>query len=113
MANALPFTGTIASGATLSSEINVGRSWTNAYLAVPSMTSNSLIYIQAAKESSGTYRRIAHPLEAVTAPVGKDFTINSATTSRMIPIPNGFNFYKVETSATMDSGEFFTIICSD
>lgn len=42
-----------------------------------------------------------------------DFRIPSAITNRIVPIPNTFRYLKVETSATVDDGARFNIICSD
>lgn len=106
------FTQTIASAATLSSEFDVGRSWKRVYLETTSMTSNSQIHIQAAATSGGTYRRVKIH-DPGSATVSVDFAVASAATSHMMPVPTGFRYYKVETTATMDSGQSFNLVCSD
>lgn len=47
----------MASGGTLSSGYDLGRTWRNVYLEVPSMVSGTDLYIQAAA-SAGTYNRV-------------------------------------------------------
>lgn len=110
------FPSTMTSGGTLSTEVFVGRSWGSIFLEVPSMNSNSQIHVQAAytaSSSGGTYRRITHPMVNSSTVGTNDFAITSSVTSRMVPIPNGFQYYKVETTATVDNGGVFNIICSD
>lgn len=107
------YTTTIASGATLSSAVPLGRSYKTAYLEIQSMISNSQIHIQGANAAGGTYRRVYFPLANSASPVGNPFAINSALSSAIVPLPNGIQFLKVETTATCDSGATFKIICSD
>ena len=107
------FTATMASAGTLSSEVNLGRQWEKVYLGVPSMTSNTQLHIKVADVTGGTYRRVKHPMVASTPAAPEDFAIYSAATNCYIPIPNGFQFLKIESTATVDSGTSFKIVCSD
>lgn len=108
------FFSTMSSAGTTSAEVNLGRNWEKVYLVVPSLTSNSQIHIKASESAGGTFRRICHPaINSSTVSTPNDFAIGSAATNRMVPIPNGFQYLKVETTATVDSGQTFTIICSD
>ena len=100
------FPTTIASAATLSSEVDVGGFWDKLSIIIPTMTSNSQIHIQVAKASGGTYRRIYD--QSIGTP---DFSIASGVTSRIVELPTGYRYMKVETTATMDSGQGFDIIC--
>jgi hypothetical protein len=104
---------TIASAATKSSEFDLARAWKTVYLEIPSMTSNTQIHIQAANESGGTYRRVYHPAVNSSAAQVNVFAITSSVTGCMVPIPNGFRYLKVETTATVDNGATFRMICSD
>lgn len=107
------YTVTMASGATSTSELDLARSWKTAWLVVPSMASNTQMGIKAATEAGGTYRSVYHPqINSSTVSVNS-FAIASSTTSAMVPIPNGFRFIKIHTTATCDSGETFKVICSD
>lgn len=107
------YTVTMASGGTLSSECDLGRGYENVYLEIPSMTSNSQHYIQVASVTGGTYRRVCHPAINSSTVGINDLAIHSAATSRLVPIPNGFQFYKIETTATCDSGEVYRILAGD
>lgn len=108
------FTATMTSGATLTSEVNLGRNWATVYLAVPSMTSNSQLHVQACESSGGTFRKVKHPaVNSSTVSTPNDFAIASAATNCWVLIPNGVRYVKVESTATIDSGCTFKIVCSD
>jgi len=115
MANGIQrvYTATIASAATLSAALNLQRTFKRCYLEVGSLTSNSNIHLQAAASESGTYRRVVSPV-VNTATVGHNtFTIGSAATGRIHELPPGLQWIKIETTATMDSGESFKVLCLD
>lgn len=105
------FTVTMASAGTLSSEADLKQSWQTVYLEIPSMTSNSQIHLQAARTSGGTYRRVVLPLLTTASIQTLTFSVQSTSTSRMVLIPPGLQYLKVETTATCDSGETFRFIC--
>lgn len=106
------FKKTMASGGTLTSAYDLGRMWQSVWLAVPSMTSNSQVQIQGSHDGT-TFRRVMHPpINSSTVGVNV-FAISSAATNSIVPIPNGFQYLKVETTATVDSGCEFVVICSD
>ena len=104
----------MASGGTLTSSTDVGGSFHYAYLAIPTMTSNSQIHIQVSDEKTGTYRRILFPSTTEASPPKNNaFGVSSSATNSIVPIPNGFKFYKIETTATIDNGATFKIFCSE
>lgn len=103
---------TIASFATSSSGLNINRSWTSVYLMIPTMTSNTELYINGSVDGT-TYRQIYNPQQNSVNPVGTRFLINSAVTNAFVPIPNGFKYIKVEASAVISFTAAFRIICSD
>lgn len=106
-----PFSSVIASGATLSAEINLAQNWGTVFLEIPTMASNTQFYIQAANSSGGTYRRVKFPsINSSTVGIN-DFAIPSSATGCFVPIPNGLQYVKVETTATVDSGNTFRFIC--
>lgn len=98
---------TIASGAALSSEIDLGGRWDNTSLVIPTMASNSQIHLQVSPTSGGTYRRVYDKTLGTPA----DYSILSGVTSRVVSLPVGYRYVKIETTATMDSGQSFNIIC--
>jgi hypothetical protein len=106
----------IASFATVSSEIDLSKGWHKVWLEVPTMTSNSTLYVQAAYANSATggiYRRVVQK-DAASAAASVDFQTQSSTTSRMIDIPaQGLRYVKVESQNVLSFTANFNLICSD
>lgn len=101
----------MASGVTLTSSYDLNRAYPKMYLEVPTMASSDL-FIQASSDGT-TFRRIM--LEKVnTTTAHVTFSVASSTTQRMVPIPPGFRYYKVESSSgATDVVTTFNIICHD
>lgn len=101
-----PYVVTIAAGATLTAEIDLGGSWNTVYLEIPTLTSNSQHHIQAAFANSaagGTYRRVYHPPINSATSSSTPFAISSQSTNCLVPIPGGLRFVKIETTASVAS----------
>lgn len=106
------FSVTIASGATLSSEINLGRSWARVYIDPTGAASE--VRFQGATESGGTYRQIYLPQSPSTSTVQANaWKVSSAISGGMIEGPGGIQFMKVETTAAVANGATLKLICSD
>lgn len=108
------FTSTMASGATLSNEVDLKYSFETVLLEIPSMVSNTQYHIQVASESGGTYRRMMQTTINTSAAQIHTFVIASAVTGRFVPLvgaATGMRFVKVETTATVDDGCVFKFIC--
>lgn len=104
------FTVTMASAGTLSSEADLGHACQYAYLEIISMTSNSQHHIQAAASTGGTYRRVKlQPVSATVQTV--DWAVASAASTAFVPLPPGLQYVKVETTATVDNGCNYRIVC--
>lgn len=103
---------TIASFATSSSGVDMGRGWKTMYLQIPTMTSQTQLYIQGSNDNV-TFARVYFPLANATAPVASLFNIPSNVTSAIIPIPNGIRYMKVESTAVVSFTASFRVICSD
>lgn len=102
---------TMTSGALSSTSADLTRSFKQVYLEIPTMASGSLFILASADGS--TYRRVMID-NGNTSTVHATFTVNSSITQRIVPIPPGFRFYKVEsTSGATDVVTQFNIICSD
>ena len=113
------FKATMASGGTLSARADLQAGWQYCYLEIPTMTSNTQIHIQALaasdsnNEATSVYRRVRHPpLNSSTVDTNV-FAIASSATGCMVPIPNGFRYLKIETTATVNDGCLFRIVCTD
>ena len=106
------FTKTMSSFSTSTSGYDLGRAWKSCYLEVPSMTSNTELYIQGSGDNS-TFRRTYHPAVNSSTAEANVFAVASSVTNSIIPIPNGFRYVKVEASAVVSFSAEFKIICSD
>mgnify|MGYP001585929978 CR=1 FL=1 len=98
---------TMTSGALSSTVAEVPMPHKRIYLQIPTMASGSL-YVMAAVASGSTFFRVTEkdPNQAT------DFVINSAVTNRIVPIPEGFQFYKIEsTSGATDVVSTLKVIC--
>lgn len=106
------FTCTMASGATLTNQVDTGGSYSNAFLEIPAMT-NSVHFIKASRDSDGTYRRVYHaPINSST--VGANaFAIVSTATNCIVPIPQGLRYVKVESEIAIADGATYRIIVGD
>lgn len=107
------FTATMSSGGTLTSSADLGSSHHYNYLHIPTMTSNTQIHIQVCDTSTGTFRRVYFASSNLATPTNNPFGISSAATNCVVPIPNGFRFMKIETTATVDDGASFKIYCAE
>lgn len=107
------FSMTVASGAVSSAALDLGQHWDYAWLHINSMVSNSQLYLLGSESLTGTYRRVLHPvLNTATIAAPPTFTVASAVTSAVIPIPAGIRCLKIEQTATADSGQGYTVVCS-
>lgn len=107
------FSTTINATATESGIINLGRTWDRVALEVPTTPSASDFFIQASVSSGGTFRRVTQRIPNTVSVQGFDFKISSLVTNRIVPIPNNFQFLKVEASTANTSTLAFNVICRD
>ena len=104
---------TLASGATSSSGYDFGRAFQNVYLEIPSMASGSDFYIQGSSDGT-TFRRVMHPPVASSSIQVQTFVIGSAATGRIVQVPAGFRYMKVEVSTALtDTVSTFNFICGN
>ena len=104
---------TMASGGTLTSQIDLSRAWNTVYLVVASMNSNTQLHIQGSDSNGGTFRRLYHPTLNSSTVGTNVFAIASAMSNGIVPIPNSVRFLKVESTATVDDGCTYKMICGD
>lgn len=105
---------TMTSGGALTAQVDLRKAWSAVWLEICSMPSNTQMFIQAASTANGTFRRVCHPVTNATIPQTIfEFAIQSGTTSDFVPVPNGFQYMKVETTATVDNGTTFFFVCLD
>jgi hypothetical protein len=117
----------VASGATRTSEVNLGRSWKQLYLDVPTFPSQTTLYLVAAAFSGGPYRRL-YGIGSYTATVqGTEFSIQSTCSNAILKLESfkndtafstgnislPFKYIQIETQTSIDDGVSFNLICSD
>lgn len=106
------FNAVIASGATLSSEVDLGRSWTKVYIDPTGAAAE--VRFQAAAATGGTYRQVYLPQDPMTSTVQTNiWKIASGASGGMQEAPAGFRYMKVETIAAVTNGVTLKLICSD
>lgn len=89
----------IASGATLSAELDLGRAFSVLYLDPTGAASE--VRLQVSRSSGGTYRQVYHPSINSSTVGANVLKIPSSVSGGMIPIPGGFRYMKVETTAAV------------
>lgn len=106
------FSVAIASGATLSSEIDLTRCWTKVYIDPTGAASE--VRFQAAVTQGGTYRQVYLPQSPSTSTVQTNiWKVASAISGGLIEAPAGLRYFKVETTATVANGATLKLICSE
>lgn len=91
----------MASGATLSSEIDLTQAYDKVLVGIPTMTSGCNVLFQVSAISGGTYRQLYHePIVSSTTPT--KVSVNSSVTQAYVPLSIlGARFIKIELSTAM------------
>lgn len=105
------FSPVIASAATLSAEIDLGRSWKRVYIDPTGAASE--VRFQAAASSGGTYRQVYLQQPTSSTVQSNIWKVASGVSGGIIEAPAGLRFFKVETTATVANGVTLKLICSD
>lgn len=105
------FNATMASGATLTSEVDLGRSWARVYLDPTGAASE--VRFQAAATSGGTYRQVYLPQPGTSTVQANIWKVSSGISGGLIEAPAGLRYIKVETTAAVANGASFKLYCSD
>lgn len=102
----------IASGATLSSEIDLGQSFRRVYIDPTGAASE--VRFQAAGTSGGTYRQVLQPSNPNTTTIETNiWKVASAASGSLQAAPDGFRFMKVETTAAVANGVTLKLHCGE
>lgn len=106
---------TMASGGTMTGQCDLGRSYQNVYLVIPTMaTASNGMSIYVSDSSSGTFRQLYHPSINSATVATNPYVITSAATNVVVPVPlQGIQYVKVNTDATVAHGCVFKFICGD
>jgi hypothetical protein len=104
---------TMVSGGTSTSGYDFGRAFQKVYLEIPSLTSGTDFYLQASSDGS-TFRRLMQPVVNTSSVQVQTFVIGSAATNRIVEVPAGHRYMKVEvTTALTDTVNVFKFICGN
>ncbi len=104
------FQAPLASAATFSSIDTFSDGVQAAYLEIPTMTSGADFYLQGSTDGT-TFRRIMQPIVASSTIQINTFTIGSAATNKIIPIPLAAPYMRVELSTAPVTAMTFNFIC--
>lgn len=108
------FTASMASGATLSAEVDIGKAYSQVQLEIASATTFQ-VNIQGARESGGNYKRLYNVVadnDNVVTPI----EINSATAGpggAIVALPQHTRFMKVESQTAVAAGTTYYFHCRD
>jgi hypothetical protein len=106
------FTVNCASGATLTSALDLGSAWQNVYLEVPTMTSGCDIYVKASATDDGTFRRVYTKVNSAT--VANPWYVLSSITQCLVDMPAGLRHIKIELTTAMTATSVdFNVHCSN
>ena len=100
----------------MSGEVDLGRSYHNVLLVIPSLaTATNGTYIYASDTSGGTFRVLMHASINSATVASNQYVIASAATNCIVPlaVADGLRYLKVNTDATIAHGCVFKFICGD
>lgn len=103
----------LASGATLSTFVDLGRGWNHLSVVIPTMTSGTNVFFQGAGDSSDTFRRIYHPI-ANGDNTPDVMSVDSSVTNCIVPLEFiSCRYLKVELGTAMTAtAATFHVVCS-
>ena len=106
----------LSSANTFSGFTDLGQAWGSVFLKVPTMTSGSDMFLRAAAASgaaTGAGFRLMHPVVNTSSVQVQTFVIASATTNRLVPIPNGLRYLAIECTTAPTSTITFQVFCGN
>lgn len=100
-----------------SASVSLGRGYSQMYLQVPSMASTTSLDLYVSPDGTQPYYQLRNWPNAATATIQIGTFIIAATCSSggaVIPIPGGFQNYKVVATDSAPSGaQGFQVLCAD
>ena len=110
----MDYTVTFASGATSSTEVDLGRSFTKLLIEYPSATTFEM-FVQGSRTTTSGFRRIYH--EVTSSDTNPNaIEINSAVAGAnggVVPVPYFMRYMKLESATAVTNGAVFHIIGVD
>lgn len=97
----MPYTASMASGSTLTAEVDLNQAFDKVLLGIPTMASGCDVLLQVAASSGGTYRNLYHE-STVGSTTPTKVQIDSSVTQAYVPYNiAGAQYVKVELSTAM------------
>lgn len=112
LSKAYSFTMSAAVG---SASVLLGRSFAKVYLQIPTMASASALDVYASPDGTQTYYQLRHSPIASTTTQTWSYTIaqSAPVNGALVPIPGGFQAYKIVAESIPAAALGFQVICGD
>lgn len=105
------FSVTMTSAATLTGQVDLGRTWAKVY--IDPTNAKSEVRFQASPTSGGTFRQVYLPQPGTSTVQVNIWKVASGISGGMIEAPAGLRYMKIETIDAVADGVTFKLICSD
>lgn len=108
------FAAPVASGATLSSEVDIGKSYQEVFVQMASGTTFE-VFLQGARSPGGSFSRIYFPPTDSTPAVAPIEIASAAAGANggIVPIPHFTRYMKLEFATAVADGGTYYFICRD
>lgn len=103
----------LASAATLTGAYDLGEGAKNPHVLIPTLATGTSILVHGSLDNSA-FRKVTLPVpNTATIQNPTDFSIGTMTVSRLVPIPEGFRYVKLElATGVTDATSTFEIIAT-
>ena len=110
-------TKTMAGGASQSTlPFNLGQTFERVFLQVSTMTSAANISIDVSPDAGTSYYQLRHSPNPLTTTVAVPTFIVAATAAAngsIIPLPPGFQYFRVNVDSSPAAAVAFTVVCGN
>jgi hypothetical protein len=98
-----------------SASVDLGGAFTHVYLQVPTMASAANLDLFVKATSGESFYQVFHTVPTTTSVQSISFVIGSTgtTNGKVLPLPAGFQFYKVVADSVPTAALSFKVICGD
>ena len=97
---------TMASNTTLTGQFDLEGPWDQIWFDKPTFNTNTAVFFHAAIASGGTFSRVAYPYLYTGTVQTNDWAVQSGVSARLIPIPIGFRYVKIEFGSAVTDTTF-------
>ncbi len=107
------YTVSMTSGDSLTSALDLGRSFPCIYVEIASTPSATDHQMKVAATLGGTYNTVYHPSLNSSTVTTNPYKVASGVTGAVVPFPGGFQFIKIWATAAMANGCTYKVYCGD